>query len=408
MNRPYRLFLIPLCLILLLSSGCSFKFQPLYVDLGAATTVLPQPPANVHRIFLDRMGNVYPDVPLVRPAVRNAETRIDQLFADSAALRKELLNHYTVKDTGDKATVWQHLQQAIAAKIVRQINTAAAGYNTITLIIHGIGNDINQDDISLNRNPFVAYQKAEQRINTQLAEKGKKTFFVEVYWDGLHRVKKLDFIGVFAGARTNSYYAGLGLRNIVSHLQTDSLVVLTHSLGANVACELLFNQTTKLRHTNKAFKQYLDSVYADTQYHRTPPQKSVQLGMIAPAIPGISTFKDFYQRTGSTTPSLAAKDRYAVWVGYNNKDIIITKHVIPQLESPLLVRYAGGSTALGGLRGENKKVAKLFTKRYPQSSFTAIDFQDGGGDLSPQTAHYFSNYCDNQHFPELIKALYHL
>ena len=406
MKRLFRYSIFPVCLLLLLTTGCAFKLEPLYVDLGAATATLPQPPANVQRIFLDRMGSIYPDVLLPRAAVRRAGSRIDKLFADSAKLREQLLAQYELNNGSNETAIWRNLQHAIAAKIVRQINTAAAGYNTITLIIHGIGNDINQDDIRLNRNPFVAYQKAEQRINNQLGEQGRKTFFVEIYWDGLHRVKPLDFIGVFSGARTNSLYAGLGLRNIVQHLKTDSLVILTHSLGANVACELLFNQRNKLNRSNREVRQYFDSLYNDEQYHATPQQKSVRLGMLVPAIPGTSTFKNFYQRTGSTAPPVTAKDRYKVWVGYNNKDRIITKHIIAQIESPLIIRYFGGSTALGGLRGESKRLAKLFRKRFLQSSFTAIDFQNGGGDLSPQTTHYFSNYCDNQHFPELIKALY--
>jgi len=113
--------------------------------------------------------------------------------------------------------------------------------------------------------------------------------YIEVYWDKLNSMGSNPAIaGIWQKARLNSAKVGLGLRNTLRDIDKETnLTIIAHSLGASVATHFLFNTNVWI----KMFQEKLETYY-QSSYIPTPKCKSINVGLLAPAITGTDIFGD--------------------------------------------------------------------------------------------------------------------
>lgn len=390
---------------IMLLGSCS-RYKDLYTDYAEAKTTMPEASRNVYRIFIDRKGTVYPNTTINRQNLRNNYTLLSKFYSNNNKFFDSVLQQYQILPNRNLCfdSTLSILQEKIIKTHITEINKRSADYKTVTFIIHGINNSIYPKDPSGDTLTNQVYSTVENVILDQGID---STFFVEIYWDGLHSLKCLDPVKVWRSAQANSYYTGLTLRRIISKIDKSDIILLTHSLGANVASESLFNQVSKISYRAYRFKKFLQTKYTDSAFS-TPEQKNIGIAFIVAAMPGYSTFKDYYKRTRAS--SYTVNDNYSLINGYNPSDKIIGKVFIPpvyyKLFYKLLVYHGFGSTSLGALKSENKAVKKMFLSNYPNSYFDSVNLEKLDINGTVQTSHSFRTYSRNINFKNIIKRLY--
>ncbi|HMJ47389.1 MAG TPA: hypothetical protein VK498_08665, partial [Ferruginibacter sp.] len=177
-------------------------------------------------------------------------------------------------------------------------------------------------------------------------------------------------------------------------LDDKKIRVITHSAGANVITSCLFNQTTKLSKDPEFFKNYIP-LLNDPAY-KTPVQSDIKIAIIAPAIPGYTTFTDYYNRN-TENEGFKLKDNYNFLIGYNKKDPALNKYVG-------LSKY-WGATTLGKSKKEVQKVFNLFSAKYKNSHIDSLDLTYYNA-YKKQKVHAFRKYITNYRFDKVINYLY--
>lgn len=327
------------------------------------------------RVYMDREGNLYPPSDLYKfdvdefydPTSRGFDltSRLSEYFKNDRPALHTVCDKLNI--SRDFETLQDHLLQAYANKI----NQEAKDGNKIVFIIHGFNNNQLQ--------AATSYSLLRDQLR-----KGDNLTIVEVYWDGLHKLPPK----IWFKAQPNSVYAGLGLRKILNKVNADvEIALLTHSLGASVATQALFN-VCKWTDRND-FQNKLDELSSKIP---TPPQKSITLCMFAPAIPGVNTF-DGLERTVVNNTSQHIKK---IIIGYNNKDRELKKRILNAS------KYLG-STSLGSdADGEVAKTKETILGLYPSIFVEGID-------LSRKPIpkdHSIKGYILADRFPEFLAHLY--
>jgi len=195
-----------------------------------------------------------------------------------------------------------------------------------------------------------------------LANQPEPLYFVQVYWDAIHRGRRTfpAPLAYFADSLTYSNHAGdCGLRDVLRRLPPGTDVTfLTHSRGAAVALAAISDPKYDEGITN--------ACQSSMPGHSLPKQLGdVRLVAFAPAI------GDGHVRAGvdeARADIFAQLDRF--YVGYNPNDPAVTKKYfginIPD-------RF-GGDTRLGGNEGYVRHVDELFEKEKLRDSFQVVRF----------------------------------
>ena len=127
---------------------------------------------------------------------------------------------------------------------------------------------------------------------------------------------------------------------MLADIKKDKIIVFTHSHGAGVITTALFN-VVKFKpnyYDKKDHWLYEVRLKYGSNIYNTPKQKFV-VGMLAPAIPGVNVFKDYYQRTESGKEETTKNNNLRFVIGFNENDPVTKKYNIAPKKL--------GSTTLG-------------------------------------------------------------
>lgn len=347
---------------------------------------------NLVRVYLDKNGYFYPDSQIYIPEIdffdplNNGTTiknspnagSLEHYFSGYSLSTKgnyfedknerylkrteELGKHYNIPLYVTKKATFDSVQNAIVKQLGDSLRTLLLykRSQTLVVLIHGFNDP----------NPTGDYQRLRTAIENQT---GKEYLFLEVYWDGLtanNGTPPLEKI--WGAAQKNSQEVAVGLRLLLNEIPPDTKIrVITHSLGASVGTAMLFNTLTKWKH-KEAFYRY----YNATFNIKAPSHKDIRLGMLAPAIPGVSTFADFDKRLWTLNEQTNNINK--IVVGYNTNDSAVTKRI----GKSDFITGGFGATTLGANHKDefNKTKSRIielgFSPAYVENLFIANDFTE--------------------------------
>jgi hypothetical protein len=337
------------------------------------------------RIFLDRWGDVYPDMIIEDNLFKRRNSTLENYFCTSDNLPK-LYNIYHIpySDEMEKdgcKTRFNFIQEHLHKKLADSIDRLAM-HKKLVFLIHGYNNTAESASL--------AFSEMEKKIVERYPD--QKFLMVELYWDGLQdKNKDKNSIKIWDNAQVSAAYVGVGLRNILNKLQTDSIYVISHSHGAAVITEALFNvrrfplEYYKKHQDGKELVRFQESFYT--------PQTNFVVGMIAPAIPGMNVFYRYDQRTGPQGAFTSKQKNYKFINGFNKNDKVVNKFIGV---SPYF-----GSTTLACDSLENIAVQKHFSPT--PGLYVKVDFSPSG---YKQTSHQYLDYIKNPASTELLDKMF--
>lgn len=351
----------------------------------------------VVKIYFDREGDLYPPEVHLNPYyfylqhLRKKEkgwkknegyATVEESLTRTDSLSKAYIRQKYQLTGPDSIRLFLRLQQTLRKNYVARIEKLMEDNNhkQVVVLIHGFNDP----------QPDAYYFSLRRSINEKL--KGKAVF-VEVYWDGLTDMGDNPIVAsIWGKARPNSAKVGLGLRNVLNKLNVQtSLTIITHSLGASVATHALFNP---LRWP-KTFQEKLDEDYRSSKI-ATPQLQNITLAMLAPAIPGTTTFNHI----NNTVPEKSPLHLKRLIIGYNHFDYAVTK-------GGLFAR-SFGSTALGAdAKKEVDKTFKVIKDKAPDILCTGVDFSySDTSKLFKQKGHGVLFYEQSCQYAAFINAVF--
>lgn len=304
---------------------------------------------NVVRVYIDKRGSFYPDADFSIPkkefikgeskclniSTKEYNGNLKSYFLAKTTRIDSLSKHYNVNTNIPSKEQFKAVQVKILENLSNTIESLKQANNTneLVILIHGYNADY----------PTPNYYELENYI--EHFKPDKRRVFLEVYWDGLtDKGKGFSAMKIWSTAQMNSSYVANAVRKIINCIDVTTKVrLITHSLGASVGTGALFNTTSKW--TNVEEKGY----YEDMMKTLAPTQKDIRLGMIAPAIPGTTTFKDFNHRKDTRTNQndtiLPVNNNIKrVIIGYKETDEALSKKF---LKKKRYLSKKVGATSLG-------------------------------------------------------------
>lgn len=324
------------------------------------------------KIYFDREGNLYPPSEIHSidkdkfwnpnkhwGITGDTTSKLKVYFEHQPEILEKVCNQLGIEEDFDE------LQSYMLQAYTKQINAEVAKGNKIVFLIHGF-----------NSNPKESVESFEA-LKTELNKKDNLSV-VEMYWDGLFNDKGP---GIWGAAQANSAFVGLGVRKFLNLISSNAeIILLTHSLGASVATQSLFN-------VSKWSSEFQKEVDEKAKAIPTPPQKDITLAMIAPAIPGQNTFDDLGKTTYDDTCHIKK-----IIVGYNKKDFALTKCVG--------IKKHFGSTSLGcNADNEVEKVKKKLAENFKEIHFHSFDLNEG---LEDPKNHSVIGYIEATNFQSFL------
>jgi|GEM_PF-5080765 len=354
--------------------------------------------SNSQELFFDAEGSLYPSSRLdVQQYYTSGFPSLSSFYkANPEQLTARLSSEERSKMSLDQQI--ERLQRIEVDQLVNQINSKSEHADRIVFLIHGF-NNVYEDS---SRN----YRLAKTEISEFLT--GENVFFIDVYWDAMNTLtaKKMvkgnsptysskigigAFLHSWKTAVTNSNYVGQQLRRVISRIEHDEISIITHSLGSNVALAALTNIEYKLdieydNEIKPRLQQYLSRFNNQIDY--ASPLQEIQLGMIAPAIPGERSFVDFYNRTPQIGRAIDSTN-IKVTVGFNAYDPVLKKYFrVPQLF------YA---TTLGCKRSDLETVIAQHEPYVTEVNFSETELQKD---------HAFFIYLQNSRLGDFFKQVF--
>lgn len=374
-----------LFLLLVAISGCS-PIKTLYNDFGPLKEQQSYTSANEPiRIYLDRNGYVYPEFRINSNLFEDHNSLLEDVYLeDNPTLlnifKSEGISYETSKSAAENI---EDLKVHLDRKYSSLINKSCNG-KKLVFLIHGYNNNGEKASVSFSR-LRVAVTKLRPDINFQ---------FVEIYWDGMNNGDKMtNTLKIWDNAQYSAALAGLGLRRILNKVNCGHSYVITHSLGAAVITEALFN-----------VRRFKDEFYNEDplgmeiiQMRKNDlydsPASLFTVGMLTPAIPGENVFSEYYQRTVNGREEHQDTAPYKFINGFNEFDIATTKWKFS--------KYIG-STTLACNEKEHEKVSSLF--KGDTNVYDRVVFSKSYG--KKQTSHGVKEYIENENFQLFISKIF--
>lgn len=371
-------------LVWVMLSSCS-PIGSLYNDFGSLKQrQQAESPGAPIRIYFDRNGFLYPDFHIDSTLFKRYGSVLNTVYQNNSVLflnvcKAEGMLYQSSKTTRENIEI---LRQHQDQKYSNAIDKASAG-KTLVFLIHGYNNTAEKAAKSFNSlRAAVSKLKPQSRFQ-----------FVEVYWDGLHNGGKIgNTAKIWDNAQYSAARAGLGLRRILNSISSKHSFVITHSQGAAVITEALFNVR---RFSNRFYDK--DSLgIAIMRMRNSPlynsPSSRFTVGMLAPAIPGKNVFEHYYMRTVEGKNMYQPSEPYNFINGFNKYDFAVTK---------LLFSSYAGSTTLACREKEHIKVQEFF--KGDLSLYDRVVFSKSHGHR--QTSHGVKDYIANENFPIFIEKI---
>lgn len=284
---------------------------------------------------------------------------------------------------------------------VNEINDRleSGSFKKVVFLIHGYNMTYRQ-----NLYPYAMLQERISGLSND------EILYVRVFWDGLTdkhtqnvaEGKKLYFKNrsrlrdgfthpaIWKQANYNALYVGRELRQLFNGLNTTTIYVVTHSLGARVISSALLNLTVPVEKS-----KYSEYNNAYLKQRKIPlPKQTFYVGMLAPAIDGMTAFQPLFE------DDIINQTSYNFVVGYNENDKVLRKFSVFGEKSANLF----GDTSLGTLASDIEQIQDLFEENNKRQQFIPIAFNQSLGAF-PQTKHAPLFYYENPAFEELIRAM---
>lgn len=309
---------------------------------------------NIVRVYIDKQGSIYPSDSIYIPykeffidnKTKSYSGSLKSYFTGNGRKKKqfnsnaieELAKHYKIDTSFCNDTIFKKAQEVIINRKIQEIRgLTKRDNNELYIFIHGFNDP----------NPTGDYQKIRSLIEDRT--ENKNNIYLELYWDGLTANNASPTSSViWANAQFNAYYTAIALRRLLNGLQRDlDVKIITHSAGAIVATATLFNTTRRIKKVHK--KDYYDEWINIP----CPRNKEIRLAMLAPAIPGSSTFLDFNKRYKDSCILSINNNVSKVIIGFNERDYALTKKKFGFYFSKKF-----GSTSLGSNRKHEIHKAK--------------------------------------------------
>jgi len=365
------------------------------VTYGQFGNVVSQPSeskkANVIRIYIDREGAIYPlkDNIIKKEGFTIGKFRDGYGGIDVANL-EAYYKYYQQTDftkvcvdygVNDFVGLQRVLLKDYQEKIIETIQRLHA--KNLILLIHGF-NDATPD---------TNYETFEDKADALI---GISNVYLEVHWDGLinQTHNPIKFLDIWKRAQRNSANTAITLRNVISHIQIDNMYIVTHSLGASVGTRLLFNVYNWEIKKNNPNSIDAQEIYTRAETTPTPTQPNVILAMIAPAIPGQSTFEGLR----NTVPIHKSDNYKKIVIGFNKHDYALNKGNIRGVR--LILRERFGSSSLGASKRDLRVTKKIIAKHKPPIDVLETDFSSDR--VVKKTEHGFEFYLRREHFNSFL------
>lgn len=372
-------------LLVILACSCS-PINKLYNDLGEMKQLQENGSKNKPvRIYFDRWGYVYPDYKIEDTLFRFRGSALDSVYRMDnntliSAYQSEKLRYDANRPSEENI---EKLQLYLDQKYTALIDSMASD-KKLVLLIHGYNNDGKAASMVFSRLE-LAIHKLRPDDNIQ---------FVEIYWDGMYKGKNIfNSAKIWNNAQYNASLVALGLRRILNRLRSEQIYVVTHSQGAAVITEALFNaeRFPPKFYTNDKDGQEIISLRNNPLYNS--PSAHFTVGMLVPAIPGMNVFEDYYCRTLEGRQELVATAEYKFINGFNAHDLITSKWKFSTFF---------GSTSLASREEEHEAVNAFFYNN--TNIYDRVIFSTSKG--SKQTSHAVKDYVDNENFPAFVDKIF--
>ncbi|RTY95131.1 alpha/beta hydrolase [Flavobacterium sp. GT3R68] len=308
---------------------------------------------NKSAIYFDKDGSIYPDYLIPDTALANSESSLLKWYKANPVDFYNIAKLYKCPFTIYNDENFKILNDSIANNLKKKIIRNGSYATSLTFLIHGFRKPFNI--INHDRPAGTDFKTMITTLDKYLTP----TSYVEVYWDGLYGCcfsakaseNKILFRLFEEAQKNNTINVGKSLKMIISDLNSGTINIVSHSLGAKVAAYALFD--------------------IDNDGHKTPANNIVNIYLIAPAIAADIISNNYYKR--NSTIDYKSKDNYRLMIAYNEKDFVLRKKDNKVgLFGPGPKKY--GNTTLGcNYHNEAVKLKMLFEKQFPNSPIKMAD-----------------------------------
>ena len=383
-------------LFILLFSSCVIERQR-QVWFGTTQRTALVANDKVTRIYLDKYGEIYPKAEVYIPyreffrgkykdneyRETNSTGSLEYYFNSNKVSPlvspiNDLRKVYNIKNTPD-VLVYKEASELIFKENVSKIkrDLESSKNKTLIVLVHGFNDP----------NPTGDYQLLRNEITKRDSLRSKDYVYLELYWDGLTANQgKPQFSKIWKRAQGGSMSAAATLRRILNEMDNCKIRLISHSLGASVITGALFNTTSKFKGNTVNSAAYNAVLDIDCTKN-----KDIRFGMLAPAIPGESTFVDFNKRGGNDITTLPTDNTISkIIVGHNCNDYAVSKRFFYSIDA---LSKKKGSTSLGANRKGEVEKAKNKLKTLDYNDETKLDSMFKSIDFSI----YCYKYCNEEH-----------
>ena len=349
------------------------------VLFGENNTRMDPADSNTMRIFIDRNGDYYPPgIWISDKALYKSGGSLRDWYRQNPDSFNAICGKFGMPASGDLASRVVQLNEVICKHYATITNQKSN--KRVFMLIHGFRKRAYDKPDLFTYLATTDNEILKETIGSMTP--GKNIFYLEIYWDACYfkpakALKEEGFVIFRDQAVPNANHVGAALRQLVTDLDTHEINIVTHSLGARVACNLLFNVSA-----------------APASSLMIPQNKKIKICFIAPAVAS-EIFENFYQR--SQTDTMGKPDNYEIEVVYNRYDYLLLKQGrILGIKFSDRGATAFANTSLGcDYNGDIKKLQGLFATKFTNTNPpTLIDVTAGKSMMN----HLVKSYCHNPKF----------
>lgn len=352
------------------------------VFFGEAATQVPVTRDNVVRVYIDEHGFYYPEWPIEDRSLKKQKDGLRRWYEKHPEQLAQICAQYQVDSSLALLEKILVLNEAIIAKKTALINQKMTWNTEVNILIHGFRKKAYGDI-----GKYSSYSiKDNEGLRKRLSRGSPGRLFVEIYWDSKFITGILAAIGrkpfkIFEqSAIPNAKNVGRALRKLVSGIESEKINLFSHSLGAIVAAELLFN-----------------SQASDVP---TPGQKQINACFIAPAI-GSEAFQNYDKRPGREQ----AHDNYNIFIIYNENDYVLEKTYRWKKFKKSFLPTRFGNTSLGcNWDDDIKKLQDIF-KTFNAADRLSVYDCSWISEQRPMRCHHINCYGRHPLFETVLEII---
>lgn len=307
------------------------------------------------RLFFDKNGFLYPSRLIPNREMEEADNSLLGWYQNNPSVFIDIAKSYNLLVDSVNDSTCRLLNDAIAATFAEKLNREPSA--AFTFLIHGFRKPFvseNRDRVSAEDFKILAeaYQQ-HSRVPSKI---------VEVYWDGMYgccfsansKTNKYLF-QLFEMAQKNAAVTGNALKAVLCKMETSTINILTHSLGAKVGMYAVLNISDSSMRT---------------------PSARINICLIAPAIAADLILDNYVKRNAAVDSP--REDNYHLYVVCNKKDFVLKKRD-NRLGWFGPGPYKYGNTTLGcNFKKAALKLQSKFRQTYPSSEIRLYDLSSVG------------------------------